>query len=85
MAVTPPDSVQIPCDSVQMVHLPLIYDDSGCLYSCDSSHITYMTGTTRTSIQTLQAKFYTDGFSIDIDNRCSVTMSYSKQDFLGIL
>ena len=81
----PPDSVKIPCDSGQRVHLPHIYDNFDCLASCDSSHITYMTGTTHTSIQPHQEKFYTYGVSISIDNRCYVTMSHPKKDFVRTL
>ena len=44
-----------------------------------------MTGTTHTSIQHFQAKFDTDGVSIGIYNRCSVTTFHFKKDFVGHL
>ena len=81
--LTPPDSVQIMCDSCQRVHLPRIYDNAWCLASWDSLHITFITGTTHTSNQPHQSNFYTYGFSVVVDNRFSVTMLHSKQDFLG--
>ena len=44
-----------------------------------------MTGTNHTSSHTRQDNFDTDGVSISIDNCCSVSMSHSNQDFVGIL
>ena len=82
MELTPPDSVQIPYDSGQWVHLTCIYDNAGCLESCDSSHITCVDGTTQTSSQTWQANFDTDGFSIVVYYHCYVTMLHYKQDFV---
>ena len=82
MDSTPPDSVQIPCNSVQWVRLPCIYDNAGVLSSYYSSHITCMTGTTHTSNQPRQANFDNDKVYIVIDINCSVTMWHPKQDFV---
>ena len=85
MDLKPPGYVQMPCDSGQQVHLPYIYDNSGCMDSLDSLHTTCMNGTNHISSQLCQYKFDTDGLSIGIDNRCSVTMSNSKQNFVSTL
>ena len=85
MDSTSPDSVQIPCESVQRYHLPHIYDNARFLASCNSSKINFMTGNTNTSSHTHQYKFDTDEISIGMDTRCSVTMSYFKQGFVGPL
>ena len=68
MELTPPDSLQIPCDSGWWVHLPRKYDNYGCLASLDSSHITCITCKSHTSIHPFQAKFDTDVVSIGIYN-----------------
>ena len=44
-----------------------------------------MSGKTHISNQHFQDDFDTNGFSSVIYNRCSVTMSYSKKDFMGPL
>ena len=75
----------MPCDSTQRVHLTVIYDNAGCLYSFNLLYITCVTGTTHTSIQSHQSKFDTNVFTIGIDNQCCVTMSHSKQDFVRTL
>ena len=79
------DPVQIPCESVQWSHLPRIYNISRFLDSYHLSHITCMTVTNHTIIHPLQDKVDTDRISIGVDNQCSVTMSYFKQDIVGIL
>ena len=61
------------------VCLPHIYNNVECLVSCDSSHITSMTGKNHKSNQPIKDNFDTDGVSIDIDDLCSVTMSHYKQ------
>ena len=79
---TPPDSLQIPYDSGQQFHLTHIYNNAGCLASCNSFHITCITGATHTSSQPHQSKFDTNVVSIGIDNQCYITISHSKQDFV---
>ena len=44
-----------------------------------------MTGITYTSSQPCQVNFDTNGFFIGINNCCSVTMSYCKQELVGTL
>ena len=85
MDSTPPDSVQTSCDSGQQFHLPHIYDNEGCVASCNSSYITCMAVTTPNSSHPIQAKFDTDEFSIGIDTQCYVIMSHYNKDYVGPL
>ena len=85
MDSTPPNPFQIPCDPGRIVRLTCICDNSVCVASYKSSHITCMVVATHNSIQTHQANFDTSGISISIDNFCSVTILHSRQDFVGPL
>ena len=79
------DSVLIPCDLGQQVHLSCIYDNDNCLNSYNSFYSTFMTGTNHTSSYSSQAKFDTNKLSICIYNHCYVTMPHPKQDIFDPL